>query len=139
MSCTPDVLMDPLTEDLPAFTRLSRGLEAIGQRVRIRMGTHVGDWPLDKTAGIDWTAILATKPLDLAGLAALLALEVLDTPGVLNVQDLEWSQDGGTASISATVLTECGVLPVVIQPQDAAGNLSIFVGGVIGHSTGILP
>jgi hypothetical protein len=132
--------MDPDTLDLPAFTRHTAGLAVIAQRVRCRLHTHRGDWPLDTSAGIDWIGFLGRKPVDLAGLAAELALEILATPGVTQVQDLEWSQDGGNATITATILTELGTsLALVVDPQDSTGNPSITVGGVLGHSGTIAP
>ena len=140
MSATaPDVLMGA-DGDLPSFTRHASGMEVIAQRIRVRLGTHRGDWPLDVTVGIDWTYYLGRKPLDLAALAAVIALEILAVPGVTQVQDLDWSQDGGSATISASVLTELGrSLDVVVVPQDKAGNPSIVVGGVLGHSSTVAP
>lgn len=134
-----DVLMGA-DGDLPAYTRHASGMEVIAQRVRTRLGTHRGDWPLDTSKGIAWTSYLGRKPLDLASLAAVLSLEILDTPGVADVQDLDWEQDGGTYTITATVLTELGEsLPVVVVPQDSAGNPSVTVGGVLGHSGTVAP
>lgn len=132
---SPDILMDPDTLDLPDFTRHASGLEIIAQRVRCRLQTHLGDWPLDTSAGVDWIGFLGRKPVELAAMAASLAVEILGTPGVTQVQDLEWSQDGDSATITASVLTELGEsLDLVVVPQDAAGNPSITVGGVLGHS-----
>jgi len=129
-----DVLMGA-DGDLPAFVRHAAGMEVIAQRVRVRLGTHRGDWPLDTRAGVAWTDYLGRKPLDLAALAAVLVLEILDTPGVVDVQDVDWIQNGGTYTITATVLTELGqALQVVVVPQDSAGNPSVTVGGVLGHS-----
>lgn len=141
MSATaPDVLMDPVTGDLPSFTRHASGMDVIAQRVRVRLGTHRGDWPLDVTAGIPWTDYLGRKPLDLAALASVIALEILQVPGVTRVLDLDWQQVGTSATITATVLTEVGrSLEVVVVPQDRAGNPSITVGGVLGHSSTVAP
>lgn len=136
----PDVLMDPDTLDLPDFTRHEAGMAVIAQRVRTRLLTHKGDWPLDITKGINWIFFLAQKPLDLAALAAIISLEIQDTPGVSQVQSLEWEQVGRTATITATVLTLQGEsLSVIVSPQDSTGNPSIVVGGVLGHSFGIRP
>ena len=121
--------------DLPAFTRHAYGDEAIGQRLGVRLRTHVGDWPLDTTAGVDWVGFLGTKPADLEGFSASLVLEALAVPGVDQVVDLAWAQTGDAAEISFTILTSLGTeLPVIVQPQDAAGNLSIVVGGLLVHS-----
>lgn len=140
MSATaPDVLMGD-DGDLPVFTRHVSGMEVIAQRVRVRLGTHRGDWPLDVRAGIPWTEYLGRKPLDMAALAAVLAVEMLAVPGVTAVEDLDWSVDNGLATITATLRTAVGKsLDVVVQPQAAAGNPSITVGGVVGHSRTVAP
>lgn len=136
---SPDILMDA-DGDLPLFTRHVQGLSIIAQRIRVRLGTHRGDWPLDTTAGIPWTDILGRKPVDLEGLAALVALEVRAVPGVTQVRDLVWSQSGGDATISLTALTAYGDrIPVVVTPPGRAGNLSIAVGGILGHAGSVLP
>lgn len=137
---SPDILMDPDTLDLPSFTRHEAGEAIIAQRVRVRLLTHLGDWPLDTTVGIDWQGFLGRKPVDLASMAAGIAVEVLGVPGVAQVNDLEWSQDGGSATISANIVTDLGLsLPLVVNPQDTSGNPSITVGGVLGHSGTIAP
>jgi hypothetical protein len=126
--------------DLPLFSRHASGLEIVAQRIRVRLGTHRGDWPLDTSAGIPWTSYLGQTPVDLSGLAALVALEIRAVPGVTQVTDLEWAQNGDAASITCTALTSVGAsLPVVVTPPGRAGNLSIVVGGVLGHAETILP
>lgn len=131
-----DLLLDPVTGDLPALTRLWSGLEIIAQRVQIRTLTHRGDWPLDRTAGIDWQRHLSTKPADVDALAAELATEWRAVPGVVEVTSLtaEVTTDGAS-TISAELRTETGetIVPVVSAPG-VDGNPSIVVGGVLGHS-----
>jgi len=131
---SPDILMGA-DGDLPAFTRHVQGVEIIAQRIRARVATHRGDWPLDTSAGIPWTDYLGQKPVDLEGLAALLALDILATPGVEQIDDLAWSQTGDAVSITMTATTTTGDrIPVVVTPPGRAGNLSIMVGGVLGHA-----
>lgn len=139
---SPDVLMDPDTLDLPAFTQHAAGIEVTAQRVRVRFQTHRGDWPLDINVGIPWVSILSTKPLDLEALAALLVLEATDTAGVEEVGDLEFlvdEDDPQSVSISMRLRTEFGVIPVTVTPPGIKGNLSIVVGGIIGHSGTVAP
>lgn len=138
-AAAPDVLMGA-DGDLPNFTRHASGMEVIAQRVRVRLGTHLGDWPLDTTVGVDWIKHLSQKPVDLPALAAVLSLEILAVPGVTGVQDLTWAQTGTSATISATVRTSLGEsLQVVVVPQDRTGNPSIVVGGIVGHSSTVAP
>lgn len=136
---SPDILMDPVTGDLPAFARHVSGMEIIAQRVRIRLTTLLGDWPLKRAAGIDWIGILGTKPFDAEAATAVLVLEMVDTPGVTGVSDVEFSQAGDTYTITATLLTEVGEnIAVRIDPQGFDGNPSITVGGVLGHARRII-
>lgn len=135
---SPDVLMDA-DGDLPAFTRHSSGLPIVAQRVRCRMETLLGDWPLDETEGIDWLQILGQKPVNLAGVAAVVAREASGVPGVASVQDLTWAQVGSTATISMQINTAFGSLQLQVDPGGNAGNPSVTVGGVIGHSSTVAP
>lgn len=136
---TPDILMGS-DGDLPAFTRHVRGVEITEQRIRVRLETHRGDWPLDTRAGISWTRYLGQKPPDLAALAAEIALEVAATPGVSSIEDLSWTQEGEAASIQLYARLATGErVPVSVTPPGRAGNLSIVVGGVLGHAGAVVP
>ena len=131
-----DVLMGQ-DGDLPIPSYLATGVEIIAQRVRCRLLTWLGDWTLDVNAGVDYFAYLGTKPAPLATLTNAVAREIRTTPGVVNVLDIESSQVGGTATISATVVTADGSFTATVMPVSEAGNPSVTVGGVLGHSTRI--
>lgn len=137
----PDILLDPVTGDLPAFSRMVSGKSITGQRISCRLQTHVGDWPLDKDAGIDWVSLLGQKPSDIEGLAAILALEVLSVPGVIAVEDLTSTETSpGEVQITMTAVTEQNeTVPVVVTPQGIDGNPSIYVGGVLAHAGTVTP
>lgn len=137
---SPDILMDPVTEDLPAFSRHVSGMAVIAQRVRVRLTTLLGNWPLDVEEGIDWISIMGQKPVDTEAISATLVLEMLDTPGVVGVVDIEFGQTGTVFEMTATLQTEFEEdLPVVIEAPGVDGNPSITVGGVIRHSGRIVP
>jgi hypothetical protein len=133
------VLLDA-AGDLPDHPRLRSGLEVIAQRVRARTLTHKGEWPLDKRVGIDWIGHLSTKPLDIEGLAADLAVAWLSVPGVLSVTDLTWDVSvAGQATITASLLTVTGeTLTPTVGALDADGNPSIVVGGVPSAMSGLV-
>ncbi len=134
-----DILMDPVTGDLPSFTRHARGVEVTRQRILARLQTLVGDWPLDRSAGVDWIGILQQKPVDLPALAATLAVEVRATPGVVSVSGLTWSQEGREITVGMTAVDETGeTLEVVAAPAGLDGNPSISV-LVAGHAGAIAP
>lgn len=124
------IVMDEDTLDLPVFTRMTSGLSFIAQRVRVRTLTHLGDWKLDKSAGMDWLSFLnGQKPADAEGLAATLAIEWAGTPGVVAVEDLSWDDaTPGTVNISATLRTVTGeTMTALVQAPGVDGNPGIIV------------
>lgn len=138
-----DVLLDPATGDLPDYVQVVGGMAIIAQRVDCRLRTVLGDWPLDTTAGIDWFGFLGRKPPQVDRFAASLVVEILNTQGVVTVENLSSEMDGNIARISMDVIVEddgsgATSFPVVVKTQDETGNLSIAVGGVIGHSLSVV-
>lgn len=122
-----DLYLDPVTGDLPDFNRHVVGAELTAQRISVRLQTHVGDWKLERTAGVPWLEILTTKPVDLPALATALAVEVRATPGVGAVTDLSWEQDGRQVEVSMTAIADTGeAIAVAVQPQGIDGNPSIM-------------
>lgn len=135
-----DVLMDE-NGDLPVVCVLQNGQAIIAQKCECRLRTVLGDWPLDTTAGIDWLDFLGRKPANVDQFAAVLVTELLDVTGVLDVELTTASQSGGVATIEMKIQTEDdSPFDVVLSAGDVAeaGNLSITVGGVIGHSRSIV-
>lgn len=127
------IIMDAASEDLPAFARRESGINMIAQRVRVRTLTYKGDWPLDTSAGIDWIRHLTTKPADPEALAADLAAEWANTPGILSVTDLSAAMDtSGVVTISARLETVTGeVLQPVVTAPGIDGNPSIALGSIV--------
>lgn len=132
------IVMDESTQDLPVFTRMTSGLSFIAQRVRVRTLTHLGDWKLDKTAGMDWLSFLGgQKPADAEGLAASLAIEWAGTPGVVAVEDLSWDDaTPGLVTVSANLRTTTGESIIArVEAPGIDGNpgitcISPFLAGV---------
>jgi hypothetical protein len=123
-----DILMDPVTLDLPDFTRHQAGLSVIAQRVRARLETFLGSWPLERSVGMDWLGILTSKPFDEDGFLTTLAVEMAATPGVLAVESIELTRDGQAVEVRAMLRVESGeILTVVVSPTGLEGNPSIAI------------
>lgn len=129
-----DVLLE--AGDLPARPLLRSGAEIIAQRVRAVSLLHYGEWPLDRSIGIRWLDYLGTKPFDVEGLAADLAVAWQAVDGVEEVTDISWDLDTpGQASITAELRLSTGdTISPTVQTLLAEGNVSITIGGVLGHS-----
>lgn len=117
MTATYDVLLDA-TGDIPEFTRHVRGLEIIGQRVRLRLATFLGEWFLDESKGLDYLTWMATKPFPEDQVGALIVAEINATPGVVKVSEYSTTYDPAaqTFGLTAYALTEAGLLEVSVPP-----------------------
>lgn len=100
---SPDGDLDLSTGDL----RLTSGVEAVAQRVRVALETRTGECLLDVTYGLDTSSILTKNP-DLRVVRALLRDVISGVLGVVEVQSLAVELDRSTRhlSFSFTALTE---------------------------------
>lgn len=119
MSRQYDVGLDPVTWDLPAFTRHITGADLVKQRIRARLLTFAGEWIEDAAVGIPILDWIAQKPPDLDGIEAVVRAEIEAVPGVDRLADVEtsFSTSTRTVSMSGTVLLEDDEegIPVVIS------------------------
>lgn len=82
-----DLYLDPVTNDIELVPdtgqlRLISGVDLVAQRIRLRIKTHLGEWPLDITAGLNWKDVIFVKNPNLAQVSADIRSIILDTPGV---------------------------------------------------------
>ena len=110
--------------DLPDVGALLTGAELVAQRVRIRLLTWLGEWPLDKSAGIDWRTIIGTKPFPLDLVVTLLRREIDTTPGVLRtaIVSAAFDVDTQAATISYDITCDDGTRLAVSVSPSAVGN-----------------
>lgn len=123
MATAYDIQLDSVG-DLPDVGALLTGADLVAQRIRIRLLTWLGEWPLDKAEGIDWRTITATKPFPLDLVVTLLRREIDTTPGVLRtaIVSAAFDVDTQAAAISYDVTCDDGArLSVSVSPS-AVGN-----------------
>ena len=123
MATAYDIRLDS-TGDLPDVGALLTGAELVAQRIQIRLLTWLGEWPLDKSEGIDWRTATTTKPFPLDLVVTLLRREIDTTPGVLRtaIVSAAFDVDTQAAAISYDVTCDDGArLSVSVSPS-AVGN-----------------
>ena len=100
--------------DLRPRTDLVTGDVLVGQRIRLRLQQVDGDWILDGAKGLPWLDWLTTKPFPEDAALGRIRQEIEGVPGVLQVQTLTITRSGTSATVTGDVLTESGVLPLVV-------------------------
>lgn len=100
--------------------RLVEGLEAIGQEMRIRLLTWLGEYFLDTEKGLPWLTWAQEKPtpLVLREIVALVRAEAELTSGVVRIAQggVTVAYDDATRKVTVTVEdieTDLGLLDVV--------------------------
>lgn len=78
-----------------SLRRIEAEAEAVAQRLRIRLGSLLGEWPLDADFGFDWLGQVLVKAPDPLTLSALLKDAITGTTGVgrLTAFELNLSDD----------------------------------------------
>lgn len=80
------------------------GAEAVGQHARQRVRTYQGEWYLDTEAGVPWLdQVLGAQP-DTVLAEALLKSEILETPGVIDIDAISTRFDRATRGIIVDTL-----------------------------------
>ena len=103
-----DLALDPLTGDLALPPRLVSGLEAVAQRLWIRLNTWAGTWFLDQRVGVPYvTQILGVKAPNLRAIEALLRRVISGTVGVTGIDDFALSFNRGTRRLSCSFVARC--------------------------------
>jgi len=136
-----DVLLDPVTWDLPTKPAQGTGIEVIRQRLMIRLRRFLGEWILDETKGLKYMEWTTTKPVPLDEIGADLRREIETTPEVdriISGGTATWDQASRTVSFTATVRTVQGELAVAVSPiGDGPGNRNPAVTiGIVTQGSG---
>lgn len=117
----PDVILDSITGDLPAHCILTSGRDAIRQRVEVRLRTVLGEWFLDRAAGLPWSTWLGSKTTPPEVISARVRSEVAGTPGVTAVTS--WTFEATRAG----AITMDGEFRIEAEEEEPAGTIPIRV------------
>ena len=114
---TVDLALSPTTHDLavgPFDLALTDGLDAIAQRLRIRLRFFLGEWFLNIEAGLPFYQEILAKGTTRSRVEALLKSEILGTPGVTGLESFALSYDGfsRTATVTFSAKTTAGTLTI---------------------------
>ena len=118
--------------DLPAQSSYIEGAELVHQRLGLRLAQWKGEWLLRASDGIDYLSLLEQKPPDTDGIADLLRAEILSTPGVQAVEDLDVSFTASTQTISASGI-------VVVDEEQLTLEVSVpwAIGGLVNTNAAV--
>ena len=91
---TPGPPKNDLHLDAAGNLALVQDGEAIGQHVRQQLMFWRGEWFLNEDAGVDWKRyVLGRPPSEIAIAEAVFKREVLNTPGVAEILELDVRHD----------------------------------------------
>ena len=126
-----DVLLD-VSGDLPITCYVKNGPEVTQQKVKVRLGTALGEWFLDQYYGLPIHQWQSQKPFVPEVVSARIQSEIRKVTGVLAVTDWSFTWNIVTRAFSCTgsVLIEGAsqAIPVVadIFPDGGNANPRIF-------------
>lgn len=69
------------------------GAEVV-QHVRTRLLFYMGEWFLDKLAGVPYFQSIFVKPADLGNIESIFKTKILETPGVLQLNEFTMTYQG---------------------------------------------
>jgi hypothetical protein len=72
---------------------------AVGQHGRQRLQTYIGEWFLDRTAGVPWLDQILGQAYDPALAESVVKAELLDTDGITEITSFSVSFDKATRGL----------------------------------------
>lgn len=78
-----------------------RDTEAVGQHVRQRLMTYLGEWFLDRFVGVPWIRDIVGHGYDPVMAESVLKAEILDTDGVTEINSFSVRFDNSTRGLAA--------------------------------------
>lgn len=110
--------------------------EAIELLLRQRLWLWLGEWFLDITAGVNWPAILGTRPPALRLAETEIRRIILDTPGVVRITAFDMNFDHRTfmVTIVVRITTEFSTDLEVTTPVALVHNVEL-TRRVYGYAT----
>ena len=117
--------------DLPDFTHMLTGIDAVVQRVRMRLSLHKGEWFADPTRGIPWKQWHALKPVPTRLVETKIRAELASMPSITAVQNVTATldKDNRDLAIAISLLVGRGVLELGFSATTPGrdGNVSPYI------------
>ena len=113
---------------------LVRGLDALAQRLAIKLRTFLGEWFLDATAGVPYLTEVPRKPFRPEVLGSLIRRRILETEGVKEILGfrLDFEPTGRVAKVQFVVSTDLGILDDVVTLYDRPEIVPVSRAAVTG-------
>lgn len=93
------------------------GADFVGQMLKERLQTFLGEWFLDTDLGIPYFQNILTKGVNLNTIKNVFKNEILSTPGVIELEDfnLDFTDSTRQLSLDFSVRTENGSITINIE------------------------
>lgn len=105
----------PLTKDYTTQPHT----ETVGQRLKIRLLTFMGEWFLDTTYGVPyWQRLLGVKQTSKSAIDLIFQTQILSEPGVKEIVSFESTFRNRQYSLTFRVKVVTGQItaPIIVQP-----------------------
>lgn len=119
--------------DIPLYGRPITGAEQVAQRVRIRLGTYLGEDPRDASKGLPIVEWLTAKPVPVEAIVARIRREVRETGGVVSVSGWAGALDRDTGALTVSgraVVVDGAILDITatpVAPREVNAYPAVFV------------
>ncbi len=86
------------------------GADAVVQRLRTKLRFYLGEWYLNRAAGVPWFQKIFSTPADIENNERIIKKLILDDPDVVEIQEFSSAFEGATRAYTITfrVLTVFG-------------------------------
>lgn len=94
-----DILLDPKTHDIKLVNRdisLLRDGDLVGQRIKQRLLTYLGEWFLDATIGLPWNELIFQKGFPINLIRSYIIRVIVLTVGIESLDTFELDVNSST-------------------------------------------
>ena len=101
MTVRYDVLLDPVTGDLPLAPIMSNGIEKVAQSAKIITSLHLGEAIFDTSVGLPYLVWSQQKPLKVSEISDHVKRVILQLEGVVRIS--QWLEEFDTNTRKMTI------------------------------------
>lgn len=130
-----DVLLDPITGDLPLSPIMSNGIEKIGQSAKIITSLHKGEAIFDTSVGLPYLEWLQQKPIRVSEISDHVKREILRLEGVVRIS--QWLEEFNPITLKMTITGRIVVedesefqISVIPSPSNSGAVSSFTITGL---------